>query len=102
MEGNSESVFISFPSCLFQRFSSSNDFAVRVCVLPWYHERATRFYTRAQGKYVTGEAANEIGSYQPKAGSCIIFNQCIVHDGEELFSGDKYIMRTEVMFRRKP
>lgn len=41
----------------------------------------------------------------PKAGSCLLFRQppgqSYYHDGEELASGLKYLLRSDVMYRRK-
>merc|ERR1712070_450286 len=66
-----------------------------------YDGGATRFYRKQQQKYAEGLPDNEIARYQPAAGACIVFNQSIVHDGEELRRGEKHIMRTEVMYRRR-
>jgi len=41
-----------------------------------------------------------IYSVVPKAGTAIIFNHDVLHEGSVLLSGIKYIMRTEIMFRR--
>lgn len=36
---------------------------------------------------------------KPVAGMCLVFNQNILHDGEKLGSGLKYIMRTDIHYR---
>merc|ERR1712070_892493 len=36
---------------------------------------------------------------KPERGSCLVFNHEITHDGSELVSGNKYILRTEVMYQ---
>mmetsp|Transcript_5871 Transcript_5871/g.13905 ORF Transcript_5871/g.13905 Transcript_5871/m.13905 type:complete len:418 (+) Transcript_5871:30-1283(+) len=47
---------------------------------------------------------NEVlASVAPSAGLCLLFFQPgLLHEGEELLAGDKYILRTDVMFRRRP
>jgi len=37
-------------------------------------------------------------SYKPERGSCLVFNHDITHDGGELLIGQKYILRTEVLY----
>ncbi|KAJ3036461.1 hypothetical protein HDV00_002703 [Rhizophlyctis rosea] len=36
----------------------------------------------------------------PTAGTCIIFNHALLHEGSALLSGQKYILRSEIMFSR--
>mmetsp|Transcript_40310 Transcript_40310/g.95748 ORF Transcript_40310/g.95748 Transcript_40310/m.95748 type:complete len:276 (-) Transcript_40310:118-945(-) len=38
-------------------------------------------------------------SFQPRAGSALIFTQDLLHEGSEVKSGIKYTMRTEAMYR---
>jgi hypothetical protein len=40
-----------------------------------------------------------VSTYTPEKGSAIIFNSDALHEGEELVSGYKYILRTFVMFK---
>jgi len=40
-------------------------------------------------------------SVQPKTGTAIIFRHDILHSGEPVLSGVKYILRTDIMYRRK-
>lgn len=40
-------------------------------------------------------------SVKPKAGAAIIFKHNILHAGEPVLSGVKYILRTDIMYRRK-
>ena len=39
-------------------------------------------------------------SVSPKAGTALIFNHDTLHDGQPVTEGTKYIIRTEIMFRR--
>jgi hypothetical protein len=43
-------------------------------------------------------------SLQPETGACLVFRQppgaCLLHDGEEVRAGIKYLLRTDVMYRR--
>merc|ERR1712113_1147182 len=61
----------------------------------------TRFYSEDQCRYHTGLPENLLYALRPEKGSCLIFNHRIVHDGEELLQGLKYILRTEVMYRHR-
>ncbi len=38
--------------------------------------------------------------YKPKTGSVLIFNHNMIHKGEKLESGIKYVIRTDVVFKR--
>ncbi|ELR21876.1 oxidoreductase domain containing protein, partial [Acanthamoeba castellanii str. Neff] len=42
------------------------------------------------------------GGVTPLTGMALVFEHNIVHEGERLASDVKYIMRTEVMYRRQP
>jgi len=59
----------------------------------------TNFYNESQCRYRSGLPKNRIYELRPEKGSCLVFNHRIVHDGGELMHGNKYILRTEVMYR---
>merc|ERR1712113_1044811 len=59
----------------------------------------TRFYTENQRHYQPAQPENQIYELRPEKGSCIVFNHNITHDGGELESETKYILRTEVMYK---
>jgi len=61
----------------------------------------TVFYNDRQTIYRKGEEENITYKYKPNAGSVIIFNQNMKHDGQQVCNGQKYIMRSEVMFRER-
>merc|ERR1712051_938897 len=70
---------------------------------------ATRFLKQsgetAQLSNAALERAKEdvLASVPPEAGLCLLFYQNgLLHEGEDLYSGSKYILRTDVMFRRDP
>jgi hypothetical protein len=48
-----------------------------------------------------GKGSEEVFRYKPKAGSCIIFNHNMIHEGTEVIGGDKYIIRNDVIFERE-
>lgn len=62
---------------------------------------ATRFFKNSA--YTEAEGEDEVDfTISPKQGQIIIFWQKgMLHDGEKLHFGEKYIMRTEVLYRRK-
>ena len=39
-------------------------------------------------------------SVPPRAGTALIFNHDTLHEGQAVTAGTKYIIRTEIMFRR--
>merc|ERR1712137_1440938 len=59
----------------------------------------TTFYSDRQAHYKEPDPANKVYDLQPERGACVIFNQCITHDGGMLRSGHKYILRSEVMYQ---
>jgi hypothetical protein len=52
-----------------------------------------------QGRYVA-EEKNILYRIQPDPGLAIIFNHHRLHEGSTLRSGVKYILRTDIMYRR--
>jgi len=54
----------------------------------------TNFLTGTNENSVTGIAY----SLKPKPGSCLVFMQDMLHEGTQLTSGVKYILRTDLMF----
>lgn len=38
--------------------------------------------------------------YVPKTGSCVIFNHNMIHSGDPVFKGSKYIIRTDIIYKR--
>eukprot|EP00927_Polykrikos_kofoidii_P072327 TRINITY_DN68462_c0_g1_i1.p1 TRINITY_DN68462_c0_g1~~TRINITY_DN68462_c0_g1_i1.p1 ORF type:complete len:403 (-),score=50.29 TRINITY_DN68462_c0_g1_i1:247-1455(-) len=58
----------------------------------------TNFYDESQPHYAKADPEKVILSYKPERGSCLVFNHNITHDGGELRIGQKYIIRTEVLY----
>ena len=54
----------------------------------------TRFYADRNG-------ASTTASIGPAAGSAVIFDHDLWHDGESVTEGTKYVMRTDVMYERQ-
>lgn len=59
----------------------------------------TTFYNDRQRHYREPDPSTVLYALHPERGSCVIFNQRTTHDGGRLVSGQKYILRTEVMYR---
>lgn len=60
-----------------------------------YHEPGT-------GNYWDGvEELKVIGKIQPVLGSASVFRDTLWHDGEELLGGEKFLLRTDVVFERE-
>lgn len=59
---------------------------------------ATRFYDDSQKHYCKGDPSKVIESFRPRMGDTIIFYSQLTHDGEPLTSGEKYILRSEIMY----
>lgn len=57
---------------------------------------ATRFYDRRD------EQRRELGRVRPEAGTAIVFDHALWHDGESVHAGTKLILRTDVMYERAP
>lgn len=60
--------------------------------VPVVHGGATRFLLGSEKEHV---------SYQPGAGSVLIFSQDLYHEGSQLHAGLKYTMRTEAMYGKR-
>jgi len=58
----------------------------------------TNFYNSQQQHYEKPRDENVIHRYYPKTGSCLVFNHCLTHDGGILLEGEKWLLRTEVMY----
>jgi len=67
----------------------------------------TRFFTRPEKNELlpfisqaNGYDDKVVTSIVPKAGTCLLFNHDVLHDGAPVLQGNKYIIRAEVMFKR--
>lgn len=60
----------------------------------------TNFFSDAQLHYKAADPDHLIYSFQPKKGSCLIFNHRMTHDGGILTSGEKWLFRSEIMFKK--
>lgn len=56
---------------------------------------ATRYYAERS------EESGSLGVVRPEAGTLIVFDHALWHDGEAVFSGAKYVMRTDVLYTRE-
>jgi len=59
----------------------------------------TCFFQESQRHYRQPNPAKIVFQFQPKVGSCLLFNHCLTHDGGSVHDGVKYILRTEVMYK---
>lgn len=66
----------------------------------------TRFFERKLDTELPFTASIDtvtvLESFAPEAGTCLVFNHDVLHDGAELLSGTKYIIRAEIIFQRRP
>jgi len=69
---------------------------------------ATRFFNydsilAPEHHLARGQDDTVISSIDPEAGMCLLFFQPgLLHEGDDVQHGQKYILRTDVMFRRDP
>merc|ERR1711974_255943 len=56
----------------------------------------TRFFDEGQQAYHPPDPAKGIATYVPRRGDALVFASEMMHDGEELRSGHKWILRSEV------
>jgi predicted 2-oxoglutarate/Fe(II)-dependent dioxygenase YbiX len=56
---------------------------------------ATRYYADRT------EGAELLGAVRPEAGTLIVFDHALWHDGEAVSSGTKYVLRTDVLYERE-
>lgn len=63
-------------------------------------DAGTPEWCAAEGRLVRSSKSAVLAAVQPRAGSAIVFNHRIMHEGERLTEGTKWIFRTEVMFKQ--
>src|SRR5690606_5025335 len=54
-------------------------------------------FAGGETRFIQGDSHVDV---KPKRGSALLFNHDTLHEGKEVLSGTKYLLRTEVMFRR--
>lgn len=60
----------------------------------------TSFFNEEQLHYEKPDKRHVVHEFQPRAGSCLVFNHNITHDGGRVTQGEKWLFRSEVMFER--
>ena len=58
------------------------------------------FIIYLNGDFAGGETEFKTGVISPKAGSALVFPHKLPHQGAEVREGVKYVLRTDVMYRR--
>ena len=58
----------------------------------------TRFFDESQRAYQPHDATKVVATYLPRRGDALVFASELMHDGEALRSGRKWILRSEVMY----
>jgi hypothetical protein len=76
----------------------------RVCsephVVPFHKRRDVNFACRfAEGKRIKGLRPQVEFAVTPVAGSCLVFDHLLLHEGSEVKSGVKYAIRTDVFYK---
>jgi hypothetical protein len=61
---------------------------------------STNFYARKDDLPFLENNSHMLEHVKPKQGACLVFNHDVIHEGEELIQGVKYIIRAEIMFHR--
>ncbi|EAU61639.1 2OG-Fe(II) oxygenase, partial [Stigmatella aurantiaca] len=56
---------------------------------------ATRYYAERS------EGSELLGAVRPQAGTLIVFDHALWHDGEAVSAGTKYVLRTDVLYERE-
>jgi len=91
-------VFQSHIDASFQKNSNERSmYTVNIYMNDEFEGGSTRFYKSSDEKHVDFAC-------KPKTGLCVIFRQppgaYYLHDGEKLHNGIKYLLRTDVMYKR--
>jgi len=80
---------------------SSTDRSLQTCMLYLnddFEGGRTRFFDESQEAYATPDPAKVVHTYVPRRGDALIFFSELMHDGEALTAGRKWILRSEVMY----
>ncbi|KAJ3299888.1 hypothetical protein HK104_006245 [Borealophlyctis nickersoniae] len=62
-------------------------------------QEGTGLHVDASGK-IKAQEGTILHRVKPTAGMALVFNHGLLHEGEELRSGQKYILRSEILFQR--
>lgn len=65
----------------------------------WVDESQSLYKDEEKGIFCA-EKRNILGGVKPQPGRALVFDHHILHEGEELQDGMKYILRSEVMYRQ--
>lgn len=57
-------------------------------------------YNEETGKYTLCKGSYVRLKVKPEAGAAVVFNHNMLHSGEELIAGEKWVMRSEVMYEQ--
>lgn len=74
---------------------------IYLTTVPESHGGATRVLKRSQEGEDDGRKHKVIGVMQPVEGMASVFRDSLFHDGERLEGGVKYLLRTDVIYRRE-
>lgn len=61
----------------------------------------TRFFDETQPAYSAPYEDKVVCTYEPRCGDALVFYSELMHDGEALQGGQKWILRSEVMYEAK-
>jgi hypothetical protein len=82
-----------------QSFTSLN---IYLNTVPKENKGATRIL-RHQENFRVGlhNGLEVLGQVQPVQGTASVFRETVWHDGEELVAGEKYLLRSDIMYARE-
>lgn len=83
-----------------QSFMSLN---IYLNTVPKENKGATRILEHQPDYYPGGgdQGLIVLGKVQPVQGTASVFRETVWHDGEDLVAGEKYLLRSDIMFERE-
>jgi predicted 2-oxoglutarate/Fe(II)-dependent dioxygenase YbiX len=80
-------------------FAPSEDLRSRLTVMLYLNDAAEFAGGSTRFKSARAQDASTLAVVEPKAGTAIVFDHDLWHEGEPVSGGTKYVLRTDVMYR---